>query len=290
MSWLQLHLTVEKAQVALLELVFEELGALSITLIDAKDEPQLEPGPGETPLWSATRITALFTGDSDADWLQMQVAQALNKDISQQLQIEVLEDKEWERAWLDNFHAMQFGEKLWICPHQKTPPENAQTVVYLDPGLAFGTGTHPTTALCLEWLGNHDLQGKTVIDFGCGSGILAIAALKLGAKEAIAVDHDPQAIIATQNNAKANNISQGLSCYLPDQFESQTADIVLANILANVLIELQDNVKALLAPGSDLVLSGILKDQADQVITAYCDTLALDKTVKEDWCRLDGKR
>jgi len=289
MSWLQFHLTVEKPQVDLLELLFEKMGALSITFIDAKDEPHYEPPIGETPLWSLTTITALFSGDSDADALQMQISQALNNDISRQLKIEILEDQEWERAWLDNFHPMQFGQNLWVCPNHKEPPSDAKTVVYLDPGLAFGTGTHPTTALCLEWLGNNNIKGKRIIDFGCGSGILAIAALKLGAKEVIAVDHDPQAIIACNNNAEANHVAEKLQCYLPDDFQTQTTDIVLANILANVLIELKDEITALLAPNSQLILSGILTEQADMVIEAYAETLPLEQSNKEDWCRLVGR-
>jgi ribosomal protein L11 methyltransferase len=289
MPWLQAHLEVEKNQAALIELLFEQLGALSITLIDAKDEPMLEPPPGATPLWSHTRVTALFEGDTDPDNLRARIDQALDRENSRKLQLEVLEDQEWERAWLEHFQPMQFGKNLWICPTGKEVTAPQATIIHLDPGLAFGTGTHPTTNLCLQWLDGADLQGKTVIDFGCGSGILAIAALMLGADRAIAVDHDPQALIATENNARQNNVFDRLETYSPESFSPEAAEVVLANILANVLIDLSPQIKQLLKPDAQLVLSGILHHQAENVALAYRpEVQLLPPSRLEDWVRLEG--
>ena len=290
MPWLQAHLTVTREQSPLIELLFENLGALSVTLLDAADEPMLEPAPGETPLWTSTRITGLFDGSTNPDRLRSLIDQAVNTDTSRHLQLEVLEDQAWERAWLDHFQPIRFGERLWICPTGKQVCADDPVVIRLDPGLAFGTGTHPTTALCLEWLDSADVQGKTLVDFGCGSGILAIAALKLGAAQVIAVDHDPQAIIATNNNAERNNVSDRLLAVSSDDFQPQHADIVMANILANILIELAPLISGLVKPGGKLVLSGILHDQAAKVISAYNECSFTAPAQKEDWVRLQAQR
>lgn len=292
MPWIQTHLTVDKSQAPLVELLLENLGALSITLGDAGDEPMLEPGPGETPLWSATRVSGLFSGDTDPDGLRSAFNQSLERDISRQLKVELLEDEDWERSWLDQFKPMRFGRRLWICPTGHRVEDADAVVVDLDPGLAFGTGTHPTTALCLQWLDGADLAGKTVIDFGCGSGVLAIAALKLGAAHAIGIDHDPQAIIASHENAQRNGVAERLDVYLKGQFEAQGADIVLANILANVLIELCGEIAPLVAPGGELALSGILAEQAESVTLAYRGQL-LDFSApreKNGWVLLHATR
>lgn len=289
--WLQAHLTVDKSQAALTELLFENLGAVAVTLGDAGDEPMLEPGPGETPLWQATRITGLFEGDTDAEALRTALNHALSRDISRHLQLEHLADQDWERAWLERFHAMRFGKRLWICPSGRTVDATDAVVVDLDPGLAFGTGTHPTTALCLQWLDGADLHDKTVIDFGCGSGVLAIAALKLGARHAIAIDHDPQALLATAENARRNGVSARLHTYPSDDYPRTPAAIVLANILANVLIELSPTISNLVAPGGQLALSGVLADQADMVAQAYTERLGpLAVSELDGWVRLSGTR
>ncbi len=251
MSWIQTHLVVDKSRAPLIELLFENLGALSITLGDAGDEPMLEPGPGETPLWSATRVTGLFSGDTDTDQLRSRINQALDREIGRHLQLEVLEDRDWERAWLERFRPMRFGERLWICPTGHRVEQADAVIVDLDPGLAFGTGTHPTTALCLGWLDGADLDEKTVIDFGCGSGILAIAALKLGAAQAIGIDHDPQAILASRENARRNSVADRLTLQLDTELDAPPAPLVIANILANVLIDLQTVISSLVAPGGD---------------------------------------
>ncbi len=288
MPWLQAHLTVTKEQAPLIELVFENLGALSVTLLDAADEPMLEPAPGETPLWTTTRLTGLFDGSTNPDQLRSLIDQAMDTDTSRQLELEVLEDQIWERAWLDHFQPIRFGDRLWICPTGKRVDADGSVIIRLDPGLAFGTGTHPTTALCLEWLDSADIQGKTLVDYGCGSGILAIAALKLGAKQVIAVDHDPQAIIATNNNAKQNGVSDRLLAVSSEDFQPQHVDIVMANILANILIELAPLISGLVNPEGELLLSGILHDQASQVISAYNEFSFDAAARKEDWVRLQA--
>lgn len=291
MPWLQLHLTVDKTRTPLIELLFESLGAVAITLGDAGDEPMLEPGPGETPLWQATRATGLFTGDTDPDALRSAINVSLATDVSRSLTLETIEDQDWERAWLARFAPMRFGERLWICPSGRDVAQPGAVVVDLDPGLAFGTGTHPTTALCLGWLDRHDLRGRTLVDFGCGSGVLAIAALKLGAQRAIAVDHDPQAVLAAQDNGARNGVGDRLKVVHSDDFEAQAVDLVVANILANVLIELADDISALLKQGAYLVMSGILIPQADDVIAAYADHCEFEpRQTNDDWVLLHGRR
>jgi ribosomal protein L11 methyltransferase len=291
MPWLQAHLTVGKEQAPLVELLFENLGAVSVLLGDAADEPMLEPGPGETPLWTRTRVTGLFEGGTDPDALRSAIGQTLQAELGSGLELEVLEDREWERAWLDGFQPMRFGRRLWVCPHGLAVDQDDAVVVRLDPGLAFGTGTHPTTALCLEWLDGAALGGKTVIDYGCGSGILAVAALKLGAARVIGIDHDPQALLASRDNAAANGVADRLTLLASDAPDPAPADVVLANILANVLIDLASRIAPLVARRGELVLSGILADQWPAVANAYADGLDFDQPeLKDGWVRLHGRR
>jgi len=291
MPWLEANLTVDKTRAPLIELLFEDLGAVAVTLGDAGDEPMLEPGPGETPLWQATRITGLFEGDTDADALRSAISQALNTDGSQSLALSRLEDRDWERAWMDQFQPMQFGRRLWIRPGGREISQDDAVIVDLDPGLAFGTGTHQTTALCLSWLDGHDVRDKHVIDFGCGSGILAIAALKLGARSAVAVDHDPQAVLATRDNAERNRVADRIEVVHSDDFSAQTADLVLANILANILIDLSPKILGLLNPGGQLVMSGILQTQATAVTRAYAGQLKFGPCkTRDDWVLLHGQK
>lgn len=291
MPWIQTHITVDKTQAPLIELVLENLGALSITLGDAGDEPMLEPPPGATPLWQATRVTGLFAGDTDMDSLRSQFGQALQQDICRELQVEVLDDQDWERAWLDQFQAMQFGQRLWICPTGHQVEAEDAVVVDLDPGLAFGTGTHPTTALCLRWLDQADLRGKTVIDFGCGSGVLAIAALKLGAARAIGIDHDPQAILASIDNAKRNQVDGRFEAYRNEEAPELQGDVVLANILANVLVELAPQIQARVNAQGELAMSGILSEQAEAVRDAYQQQIRFAPADELDgWVLLHGQR
>ncbi|MES9884734.1 MAG: 50S ribosomal protein L11 methyltransferase [Sedimenticola sp.] len=291
MPWIQAHLTTGKEQAPLIELLFENLGALSTTLGDAEDEPLLEPKPGESPLWQHTRVTGLFSGDTNLDQLRNSINQALNKDVSQQLELVLLEDQVWERVWMDHFHPISFGQRLWVCPTGETPPDSTATVVELDPGLAFGTGTHPTTALCLQWLDGQLLEGKRVIDFGCGSGILAIAALRLGASAVSALDHDPQALEATTSNAEKNGVSDRLTLLASDEPLPEPADIMLANILAGTLIMLQPQLADLTRPGGMIVLSGILAEQATEVSDSFASAFEMQPPKQlEDWVLLEGRR
>ena len=286
MSWSQFRIELGQLDPDQLESALFDAGALSVTLTDAEDTPVLEPAPGETPLWPSTRFTALFPENvneqSVVDALQARLDSALPAHS-----METLEDRAWEREWMKDFHPMDFGHGLWVCPHGQDVPEDNATVVYLDPGLAFGTGTHETTALCLEWLGGAQVEGKQVMDFGCGSGILAVAALKLGATSAHGVDIDPQALEASLDNAHRNGVEDSLSFPDPNQLGTQKYDIVLANILAGPLLEMADQILGICRPGGELVLSGILAEQSAMVQEAYahgCKKIA--ETHKGDWVRL----
>ncbi|WP_295403472.1 50S ribosomal protein L11 methyltransferase [uncultured Thiocystis sp.] len=291
MPWLQLSFNVPRAQTEAFSLNLEIAGALSITLGDAGEEPQLEPGPGETPLWSEVTLTALFESDPETQTLVERLARHLTVQLGTPPRIERIEDRVWERVWLDTFKPTRFGRRLWVCPHGQAPNDPRAVVVALDPGLAFGTGHHATTALCLEWLDGASLADKTVLDFGCGSGILAIAALKLGAARAIAVDHDPQALEATRDNALANGVADRLDIHAPEHLPDHAADCVLANILAATLIALAPRLIERLRPQGELVLSGVLAEQADSVRAAYTDSLDLDPTrIREDWVLISGSR
>jgi ribosomal protein L11 methyltransferase len=291
MSWLQLSIDVAEPQVPLLELLFERLGALSVTLADAGDQPLLEPAPGEEKIWRQTRVIGLFEGNASIDELRTAINLALDRDITRKLRIETLEEQVWERVWLEHFKPMQFGRRLWICPAGQLPPATDAVIVELDPGLAFGTGTHPTTALCLEWLEEQDLTGKSLVDYGCGSGILAIAALRLGVASALAVDHDPQALQATHDNAQKNHVLEHLTTHLPSDTPTAPQDLLVANILAGPLIELAPHLCELLVAGGRFALSGILEEQADNVAAAYAPFADLEpRRQKEEWVLLKGRK
>src|SRR5471030_3140511 len=239
MPWIQLKINTTGNDAETLSDALIDSGAVSVTFLDTHDNPVFEPLPGETLLWGDTDAIGLYDAETDmaAVVAMLENEPLLGKGFAHK--IEQLEDKDWEREWMDNFHPMRFGQRLWICPSWRDVPDPTAVNVMLDPGLAFGTGTHPTTAMCLEWLDGLDLEGKIVIDFGCGSGILAIAALKLGAAQAIGIDIDPQAIQASRDNAQRNGVSERLSLYLPeDQPDTLSADVVVANILAGPLREL----------------------------------------------------
>jgi len=291
MAWIQLRLNSTNEKAESISDFLEELGSVSVTFMDSQDTPIFEPLPGETRLWGNTDVIALFDAETDMQPIltALQGSRLLDDDFA--YKIEQIEDKDWEREWMDNFHPMQFGQRLCICPRWREIPDPNAVNVMLDPGLAFGTGTHPTTALCLEWLDSLDLAGKTVIDFGCGSGILAIAALKLGAKSAIGIDIDPQAILASRNNAEANGVADRLQLFLSDEKPTDLkADVVVANILAGPLKELYPIISQLVKPQGDLGLSGILETQAQSVCDAYAQTFDLAPVaVREEWCRITGK-
>jgi len=290
MPWIQLKLNATSENAEDIGELLMESGALSATFTDSHDTPIFEPAPGETRLWGDTDITGLYDAATDMSGVLAQLKQSPLLSDNFALKIEPLEDKDWEREWMDNFHPMKFGERLWICPSWKPVPDPDAVNVMLDPGLAFGTGTHPTTALCLTWLDGQDLQDKVVIDFGCGSGILAIAALKLGAKRVIGIDIDPQAITASRDNAQRNNVSEQLELYLPaDLPDGILADVLVANILAGPLRELSGSIEALIKDQGLLALSGILEQQADELIEVYGQWFKMDKAViKEEWARLSG--
>ena len=267
-------------------------GAMSVTYTDAGDNPVYEPLPGETKLWSETIVTGLFDAEVKTGRIMDFVKSHLRPGT--QVTSEILEDKDWVREWMDHFKPMKFGRRLWICPSWcKTPDPDAVNLM-LDPGLAFGTGTHPTTAMCLEFLDGEPLEGKHVIDFGCGSGILAIAALLLGAKSALGLDIDPQAIKASGENAERNGVRDRLSLRLtggeaPE--ENEKADVLVANILAGPLTELAPDIEKLVKKGGHLALSGILGKQADDVRAVYSKWFEMDEPIiREDWCRLTGIR
>ncbi|EOW9306335.1 TPA: 50S ribosomal protein L11 methyltransferase [Vibrio cholerae] len=293
MPWIQIKLnaTNDNAE-AIGDMLMEETGAVSVTFLDAKDTPVFEPLPGETRLWGDTDVVALYEADMDTSLILQQIKASNMLAEGFAHKVEQVEDKDWEREWMDNFHPMQFGRRLWICPSWREVPDPQAMNVMLDPGLAFGTGTHPTTALCLEWLDNLDLSGKTVIDFGCGSGILAIAAIKLGAAKVIGIDIDPQALLASKDNAARNGVEDQIDVYLPkDQPEGLVADVVVANILAGPLRELSPIIKGLLKPGGQLAMSGILDTQAESVAEFYRDDLELDPIAeKNEWCRISGRK
>ncbi|EGV16648.1 50S ribosomal protein L11 methyltransferase [Thiocapsa marina] len=299
MGWLQLSIEVPKPDAEGIAAVLEDAGALSVTLADAADEPQLEPGPGETPLWSQVKVSALFDADPEGEAVVGRLVDQLVREPRSAgacgPRVERIEDQVWERVWLDTFKPTRFGRRLWVCPHGQDPddPESVAeaVVVALDPGLAFGTGHHPTTALCLEWLDGTALDGKTVLDYGCGSGILAIAALRLGAARAIAVDHDPQALEATRDNALANGIADRLEIYGPDEMPELKVDVTIANILAGPLISLAPRLVRSLRPGGALAVSGVLAEQVATVRAAYDERIELAPTrLREDWALICGTR
>jgi ribosomal protein L11 methyltransferase len=289
MAWHQISVITNEDLAPRLADLFDNLGAVSVTYMDAEDEPVYEPAIGETKIWSNTEVIALYELDAEPTLIKTRVYDQFKAEQLHHWRHEQIADQEWERAWMEFYKPMKFGDSLWVCPTDQERYEPGTVCLTLDPGLAFGTGTHPTTALCLGWLASHDLTGKTVIDYGCGSGILAVAAVLLGAKRAHAVDIDPQAITATQSNALKNKVADKITCYLPEQFAPFQADIVLANILAKPLIEMAEPISSLLAPGGQLVLSGILHEQAESVMNAYRQYLTFSTPIlQEDWIRLDG--
>lgn len=293
-AWQELHFTARKDQVEALEEWLFERGALSVTLEDQADQPLLEPGPGETPLWDAVRVVALFGGEQDLTPTLNAVPVDLATGVPSAS--EPVADREWTRVWEDQFHPLQMGERLWICPSWTPPPDPDAVNIMLDPGLAFGTGTHSTTAMCLRALDAGIDPGMRVVDYGCGSGILGIAAARLGAIAVLAVDNDPQAITATRDNAARNQVPDTcLSTVLTGDVVidawAESAEWVVANILAGPLVSLAPQLTALMAPGGRLLLAGLLADQANEVIEAYAPTVGL-KVVdqQDDWVLLAGTR
>jgi ribosomal protein L11 methyltransferase len=291
MAWLQVTFATDRTRAPLIETALGIADALAVTLSDAGNDAQLEPPPGATPLWSEVLVTGLFPGDPHTRTRAERLAESLAGQFEGSPRIEVLEDRPWERTWLDDFGPRQFGQRLWVCPKGQPLSVPGAVVVRLDPGLAFGTGHHATTALCLRWLDGAELADKQVVDYGCGSGILAVAALRLGAAGAEAIDHDPQALEATRDNALQNEVAERLVTHLPEAQPQTPADVLLANILAAPLIELAPRFAALVRPGGDLVLSGILEEQVDAVAAAYAPAFQLETPWTEDgWVLVPARR
>jgi len=291
MPWLQVRLAITPDQAETYEDALLEVGAVSVTFMDAEDQPIFEPDLGTTPLWSHTHLLALFEADTDEASLIAHLSLLTGGELPEH-QIERIEDQDWERSWMDNFKPMRFGRRLWIVPSWHDAPEPEAVNLLLDPGLAFGTGTHPTTALCLEWLDGQELAGQQVLDFGCGSGILAIAALLLGAEQAVGTDIDPQALEASRDNASRNGIDPAkFPVYLPADLPKAQADVLVANILAGPLVTLAEQLTGLVKSDGLLALSGILAEQAEEVRAAYADAFDLDPTAERDgWIRISGRR
>jgi len=293
-AWQEWSLNTAASLVESLEDWLFEQGALAVTLEDDADQPLLEPGPGETPIWDAVKVTALFAADVDLAPIVASVPrEVLTQDATDE--IKGLADKDWERVWMDDFRPMQLGERLWICPSWTDVPDPNAVNVLLDPGLAFGTGTHATTAMCLSALDSLITGGEAVADYGCGSGILAIAALKLGAATALGIDNDPQALVASRDNAGRNAIQdEQLLLGLPDCSDEQAwsakADVVVANILVEPLIQLSARLLALMAPGGTVLMTGVLIEQAPRLIDHYASanvTLTLHEQ-RDGWSLLRG--
>jgi ribosomal protein L11 methyltransferase len=292
LAWLEVLLTVSRESVAAAEEALERLGALAVTLEDDADNPVLEPDPGTTPLWPVVQIRGLFESGAERNRIVTGLRSVPGVDRPDRIRWRDVGDRDWERAWMDRFKPMRFGRRLWIVPGgMAIPPVPGSVEVGLDPGLAFGTGTHPTTALCLEWLDAQEGAAKHVVDYGCGSGILGIAAALLGAERVVCVDNDPQALEATLNNAARNKVTDRLRCCSPGAFVERGADLVLANILAGPLIGLAPVLTACAHPGGHLVLSGLLEGQIEEVAMAYqasCEMVG--SATRESWARLDLRR
>jgi len=290
MPWLQLKCFTRPQYVDELSDWLTSHGALSVTYEDAADQPLYEPPPGETPLWQQTIVTGLYEANTDIDALTRALQQQSHLAIDG-VRAEILEDKDWVREWMARYQPMQFGDALWIVPSHHTPPDPEAVNILLDPGLAFGTGTHPTTAMCLRWLAAHPPLDQIVVDYGCGSGILAIAAAKLGAKQVIAVDNDPQALLATTRNAEHNQVAATIKCLGSEPPLQAQCDILLANILAGPLISLAARFAEIVHPGGNIVLSGILAEQAETVRHAYENWFLFQHTQQQDdWVLLNATR
>lgn len=291
MAWIQLTLTTKKDYARALGDIFMANGAQAVTYRDAKDAPIFEPPPGEVQLWALTQVTGLYPAEIDMRPVlnNLQKVSFLTKPL--QYKTDQLEDKDWEREWMDNFKPIDFGHNLWIVPSWHQAPQPKATNILLDPGMAFGTGTHPTTSMCLQWIAEQNLTDQQVVDFGCGSGILGIAALKRGAVYCLGTDIDQQALIATRENAELNGVAERFDVYLPEQAPTLQVDVVIANILAGPLQELAPILLSYLKPGGTLAMSGILARQAEAVMNAYADHIDFAPVrQQESWCFLHGQR
>lgn len=292
MAWWRFSLQCSADDLEQVEALLQDAGAESISLADAGDEPLYEPLPGDSPVWQESVVSAIFDDRADPDALQQTLLTTLPARLHHSLRRDLLEEQDWELAYRDHFRPIKCADGLWIVPTWCTPPEPQAVSIRLDPGMAFGTGSHPTTALCLAWLAQHSITDCAVIDFGCGSGILAIAACKLGARRVVAVDIDPQALASCRANLDINEIDPArVQICAPDALESTPVDLLLANILAGPLIELAPRFAALLRRGGRILLSGILKTQLKEIQSAYRPYFGLDPAnYREDWVSIGGTR
>jgi ribosomal protein L11 methyltransferase len=292
MPWVEVSLSLGRENIEAVEQVLEQLGALAVTLEDNEDHPILEPEPGTSPLWPQVRLRGLFEQGTDRNGIMSSLQELPGGPRPDHIHWRQVDDEDWERAWMDRFRPMRFGQSLWIVPTGMEIPPDCQAIeIRLDPGLAFGTGTHPTTALCLLWLDGQELSGRKVVDYGCGSGILGIAAALKGAAAVVCVDNDPQALEATAANARRNDVGNRLRCQPPDEFALNGADIVLANILAGPLVKLAPRLAGCARPGGSIVLSGLLEDQLDSVVGAYRELCTpVHEERLDGWLRLDLRK
>ena len=296
MPWLQIKINTNPDNAESYEDLLLSAGCAAVTLQDSEDQPIFEPDLGTTPLWNKTTVTGLFATEHNLETTLAFIIQGHEQLFPEipcpPVNTEILEDKDWEREWMDNYHPMKFGERLWVCPSWREVPDPQAVNLMLDPGLAFGTGTHPTTALCLEWLDSQNLDNQYVIDYGCGSGILGIAALLLGANKAIGVDIDPQALQATKDNLLRNHLDDDiLHVYMPANTPNTQADTLVANILAGPLVELSPTLADLTKTGGSICLSGLLEAQEGEIVNAYSKWFDLEPVAKkEGWIRINGKK
>lgn len=290
MNWTQIAFDLEAGICPRLELVLERMGALAITCLDPGGKPVLEPAAGETPLWPRVRMVVLLEGQAAVGHIREQVCAHLGHE-PENWSVETVQDRAWERVWLEDCAPLRFGERLWVIPAGLEAPVPDAVNLKLDPGLAFGSGTHPSTALCLEWLEGFPLHDRSVVDYGCGSGILAVAALRLGARIAYGVDTDVQALRASRDNAERNGVSQQLRLLAAAGPAPPAADVVMANILARILRGLAPDLAQITCPGGTLVLAGILRDQVDPVAQAFADAFSFEPPrFRDDWACLIGRR
>ena len=291
MDWQQISFEVQKSEVDLISEVLAGLGSLSITFKDAQDNDIYEPPVGTMPLWEKVTVAALFSSEMSKDYVEKTILEICDINISDATS---LKDKVWEKECQKDFPAMQFGKKLWVCPSWDIKPElsTGAIVIEMDPGLAFGTGTHQTTSLCLEYLDENPPVNLDVIDFGCGTGILAIAAAKLKAKSVLAIDNDPQAVIASHENANKNHCDEVINTiHSMDQDYSSRCDLLIANILANPIIELEPLFSEFLKSNGTILLSGIIKDQVKEVVSCYSQNFTDIKLAnKDEWYRISATR
>lgn len=290
MSWLQVKFRATRERAAALIEALEASGALSVSVEDAADERMFQAAVEHTPLWNQNHVTGLFSTSTDVADVLTRLQAALGTDVPPH-QVDTLPDADWTRAWMTRYQPVAVGQRLWICPSWCAPPDPAAINIMLDPGVAFGTGEHPTTALCLEWLSEQALAGRTLIDYGCGSGILAIAALKLGARHVYAVDLDPLALVASRENAARNGVGDRLTVMSAEApVPLAAADVVVANILAGTLIELAPRLATLVHAGGLIVLAGVLTEQIDELCRHYTTDFVFETRRRGEWVLLAGTK